>query len=232
MDQKLKNYYLDNLGIQRWLLRDNCIKHSLMTNIVKMSQPTQTSPNDTDERWRTLQQQVTKCTACALCKSRTQTVFGIGNKLANLMIIGEAPGYYEDQQGEPFVGRAGKLLDSMLKAIDLNREKVYIANILKCRPPNNRDPLAEEVESCTPFLQQQIALVKPKVLLAVGRISAHFLLNTKTPIGRLRGRIYHYSKKNIPLLVSYHPAYLLRSPLQKQKAYVDLCKVKQLLLED
>ena len=126
---------------------------------------------------------IAACTACGLDKTRTQTVFGVGNRNADLMIIGEAPGFYEDKAGEPFVGRAGQLLNAMLRAIGIDREQVYIANILKCRPPNNRDPLVNEVDLCTPFLKKQIVLINPKLLLGLGRIAAHNLLNTKTPLG-------------------------------------------------
>jgi DNA polymerase len=179
--------------------------------------------------WSQLRAQVAACTLCGLHKSRTQTVFGVGRRDAQLFVIGEAPGADEDRQGEPFVGRAGQLLNAMLRAIGLPRSEVYIANILKCRPPNNRDPQPDESTSCTPYLAQQIALVQPKVLLAVGRIAAQWLLQTDTPIGRLRGRVVPYGERNTPLVVTYHPAYLLRSPLDKAKAWTDLCKVRELL---
>jgi DNA polymerase len=138
------------------------------------------------------------------------------------MIIGEAPGFNEDQQGEPFVGRAGQLLTAMIKAIGYQREEVYIANILKCRPPENRDPTAEEVATCTPFLNQQIAMIKPRLLLAVGRVAAHYLLNSKSSLESLRGKIHTVGEERTPLIVTYHPAYLLRSPADKKKAYLDL----------
>lgn len=169
-----------------------------------------------------LRSQVAACTACCLHQGRTQTVFGVGNPNADLMFIGEAPGFHEDQQGEPFVGRAGQLLTAMIKSIGFTREQVYIANILKCRPPNNRDPLAEEVTSCTPFLQQQIKLIQPKLMLAVGRIAAHYLLNTKSSLESLRGKVHTYSETQTPLIVTYHPAYLLRNPADKKKAFQDL----------
>ena len=172
--------------------------------------------------WDTLQTTVSRCTACSLHQTRTQTVFGVGNKNADLMLIGEAPGFHEDQQGEPFVGRAGQLLTAMIKTIGFDRSQVYIANILKCRPPNNRDPLPEEVQSCTPFLNQQIALVKPRLLLAVGRIAAHYLLNTKSSLESLRNKIHRYGNDETPLIVTYHPAYLLRNPADKKKAFTDL----------
>jgi DNA polymerase len=165
---------------------------------------------------------VASCTACALHAGRTQTVFGTGSESAQLMVIGEAPGFHEDQQGKPFVGRAGQLLTAMLKAIGYQREEVFIANILKCRPPENRDPTADEVAACTPFLNQQIELIKPRLLLAVGRIAAHYLLNTKQSLESLRGRIHQFGAAGTPLIITYHPAYLLRSPSDKKKAYQDL----------
>jgi uracil-DNA glycosylase len=147
------------------------------------------------------------------------------------MIIGEAPGAEEDRQGEPFVGRAGRLLTAMLQAMGLDRGQVFIANILKCRPPNNRDPAPEEVSSCGDYLQRQIALVQPKIILAVGRIAAQNLLKIDTPIGRMRGQRYEYAGLNIPVMVTYHPAYLLRSPREKRKAWEDLQAAMQLYNE-
>jgi len=179
--------------------------------------------------WDTLQQQVAACTACSLAKTRTQTVFGVGNTQADLLLVGEAPGFHEDAKGEPFVGRAGQLLDAMLKAIGLDRSQVYIANIIKCRPPKNRDPNSEEVALCTPFLQQQISLLRPKLMVALGRIAAHFLLKSTTPLSRLRGQEFTYGDRATPLLVTYHPAYLLRSPQDKSKALIDLMKIARLL---
>jgi len=172
------------------------------------------------EAWRSLQQNVAACRACALCDTRTQTVFGVGNKQATWMLIGEAPGQNEDLQGEPFVGKAGQLLNEMLRAIGLQREQVYIANMLKCRPPNNRDPQAEEVAACHDFLQRQIQLLQPKIILAVGRIAAQNLLVTQQPLSRLRGKQHRLGE--LPLVVVHHPAYLLRSPLEKAKAWEDL----------
>lgn len=172
----------------------------------------------------TLKQCVAACQRCRLSKTRTQTVFGIGNEQADIMIIGEAPGFHEDQEGEPFVGRAGQLLNAMLSAIGLTREQVFIANIIKCRPPNNRDPLADEVEACTEYLVQQIDFIKPKVICALGRISAHYLLKTEEALGKLREQEHHY--QSIPLIVTYHPAYLLRNPIDKKKTYQDLLTLK------
>jgi len=181
--------------------------------------------------WERLRQAVSSCRACELCETRTQTVFGVGNREADLMIIGEAPGADEDRQGEPFVGRAGQLLDLILAAICLKREQVYIANILKCRPPQNRDPRPQEAQRCEPFLMRQIALVRPRVLLSVGRVSAQNLLRTDAPIGWLRGRWLEFGADRIPLMVTYHPAYLLRSPDQKSKAWRDLLQVARRLRE-
>jgi uracil-DNA glycosylase family 4 len=175
--------------------------------------------------WDDLRAAVAACQACSLWQTRTQTVFGVGHREADLMIIGEAPGADEDRQGEPFVGRAGQLLNLMLAAIGLDRSRVYIANILKCRPPGNRDPLPEETLRCQPFLLQQIALIRPRVLLSVGRISAQTLLRTDTPISRLRGKWYEFGPDKTPLMVTYHPAYLLRSPEQKGRAWQDLVEV-------
>ena len=182
--------------------------------------------------WETLRQCVANCTACTLHESRTQTVFGIGSHDAKLMIIGEAPGFHEDQQGEPFVGRAGQLLTAMIKAMGYQRQDVYIANILKCWPPENRDLIAEEVATCTPFLNQQIALLKPQLLLAVGHIAAHYLLNTKKSLESLRGQIHYFGGSQTPLIVTYHPAYLLRSPADKKKAYADLQFAQQTIAND
>ena len=179
--------------------------------------------------WPALQQRVAACTACDLHKTRTQTVFGVGKRDADWMIIGEAPGAEEDRQGEPFVGRAGQLLNAMLKAIGLAREQVFIANVLKCRPPNNRDPQPHEAARCEPFLLRQVELVNPKVILAVGRISAQHLLNSTAPVGRLRGRVHSFGDQGIPLVVTYHPAYLLRSPAEKRRAWDDLLLARSVL---
>lgn len=181
--------------------------------------------------WESLQQCVAHCTACPLHLTRTQTVFGTGSHQAKLMIIGEAPGFYEDQQGKPFVGCAGQLLTAMIKAMGYTRDEVYIANILKCRPPNNRDPNAEEVATCTPFLQQQIALLQPQLLLAVGRIAAHYLLDTKKTLESLRNKIHTFGERQTPLIITYHPAYLLRNPADKRKAYADLQFIQKTLVE-
>ena len=173
--------------------------------------------------WDALRAAVSSCSRCSeLAASRTQTVFGVGNPQADWLVIGEAPGAEEDRQGVPFVGRAGKLLDARLAAIALDRGKVYIANVLKCRPPNNRDPRPEEAQNCRPFLQRQIELIAPRLILVVGRIAAQNLLQTDEPLGRLRGKVHTLPDLGIPVVVTYHPAYLLRSPRDKRKAWDDL----------
>ncbi len=172
--------------------------------------------------WQSLQKTVATCQLCDLHKSRTQTVFGHGNPQANWMVVGEAPGVEEDRQGLPFVGRAGQLLTNMLAAIGLMRDEVYIANVLKCRPPNNRDPKPEEAMACSAYLQRQFELVEPKIILVVGRVAAQNLLNTREPLARLRGRVHRLPDRDIPVVVTYHPAYLLRKPVDKRKAWDDL----------
>lgn len=172
--------------------------------------------------WGALRSRVAACTACELHRSRTQTVFGVGSTRAEWLVLGEAPGAEEDRRGEPFVGRAGKLLNAMLEAVGLAREDVFIANILKCRPPSNRDPRPEEVASCAGFLERQIEMLAPKLIVALGRVAAQNLLNSDAPIGKMRGRLHHYGKDEIPVVVTYHPAYLLRSPLEKRKSWQDL----------
>lgn len=176
--------------------------------------------------WPELRDAVANCQACGLCKSRRNTVFGVGNVQADWMIVGEAPGENEDRQGEPFVGAAGQLLDNMLRAVGRSRQGeagqgTYIANVLKCRPPANRNPLPEEVAKCEPYLVRQVALVKPRVIVAMGRFAVQSLLKTTEPIGRLRGRVHRY--EGVPVIVTYHPAYLLRTPGDKGKAWADLC---------
>ncbi len=176
--------------------------------------------------WPELRDCVASCTRCELSASRTNTVFGVGNPDADWLIIGEAPGAEEDRRGEPFVGRAGQLLDQMLFAIGQSREKVFIANILKCRPPDNRDPKPGEAAACRDYLERQIELIQPKIILAVGKIAAQNLLGTDDPVGRMRGR--QHDLGGIPLVVTYHPAYLLRSPTQKYKSWSDLCLAARL----
>jgi uracil-DNA glycosylase len=172
--------------------------------------------------WAALEQAVSACTRCPLHAGRTRTVFGVGSRSADLLIVGEAPGAEEDRRGEPFVGRAGKLLDAMLAALGLSRTGVYIANVVKCRPPDNRDPRQEEAEACAPYLDRQIELLAPTIILAVGRVAAQRLLASDAPVGRLRGRVHRYGPAGLPLVVTWHPAYLLRRPGAKADAWRDL----------
>jgi uracil-DNA glycosylase family 4 len=172
--------------------------------------------------WESLQDCVKTCDACSLAETRTQAVFGVGDPNADWLMIGEAPGAEEDRKGEPFVGQAGQLLDNMLAAIKLKRgQNVYIANVLKCRPPGNRDPQGEEVVQCDPFLKRQVALIQPRLIIALGKFAAQTLLNTDATIASLRGRLHDYH--GVPVIVTYHPAYLLRNLPDKAKAWEDLC---------
>lgn len=187
--------------------------------------------------WDELQAAVAACTACGLCRTRTQTVFGVGNRAAHCMIVGEAPGAEEDARGEPFVGQAGRLLDNMLASVGLSRTQgapqsaVYIANVLKCRPPGNRNPAPDEVAPCEPHLLRQIALVQPKLVLVMGRFAAQSLLGTEASIASLRGRVHHIdvAGRRVPVVVSYHPAYLLRNLADKSKSWADLCLARRTL---
>ena len=239
LPEDLRRYYLDAMGIQLWQPRDSLAVRPVEESPVddEMIESTglddtplttdRADPADNRSAWERLERAVATCTKCELHRTRTQTVFGTGDRHADLLIIGEAPGRDEDLRGEPFVGRAGQLLNAMLLAIGFQREQVYIANILKCRPPNNRDPRIEEAAACSPYLQAQIELIRPKVILALGRIAAHNLLNTDDSLGALRGRRHSYA--GVPLIVSYHPAYLLRSPAEKRKSWQDLKTVMALL---
>ncbi|MBV6418590.1 MAG: Type-4 uracil-DNA glycosylase [Steroidobacteraceae bacterium] len=202
MDPARRAHYLDALGIDAYRSRSR-----------------RKAP---DASWEALRSEVAVCVKCRLCETRTQTVFGVGDPHARWLIVGEAPGAEEDRRGEPFVGRAGQLLDSMLRALGLARDTVFIANILKCRPPGNRDPKPEEIAACLPYLMRQIASIAPDIILAVGRISAQTLLGTDVPVARLRGRVHQFGPSGTPLVVTYHPAYLLRSPGEKRKAWEDL----------
>ena len=222
--------YLRAMGIQTWASREQASvdmidevaaparKKLVEVDINVKSTISEIDPSQLD--WPALQSAVTSCTACALHESRTKTVFGVGDYNAKVMVIGEAPGADEDQQGEPFVGPVGYLLNNMLLAIGYKREQVYIANILKCRPPEDRDPQPEEVSQCEGYLKRQIAMVKPVVILAVGRIAAQNLMKVETPIGKMRGKPYQYA--DTPVVVTYHPAYLLRKPSEKVKSWDDL----------
>ncbi|MGB5210938.1 MAG: uracil-DNA glycosylase [Gammaproteobacteria bacterium] len=179
--------------------------------------------------WETLQATVSACQLCPLAETRSNTVFGVGAAAADWMIIGEAPGAEEDRRGEPFVGRAGQLLDSMLAGVSQSRATAYIANVIKCRPPDNRDPSVEEANCCAPYLERQIELIQPRVILAVGRVAAQRLLGQDVPVGRLRGQIHHFGPRRTPLIVTYHPAYLLRRPSEKGKVWRDLLLARSLL---
>lgn len=191
--------------------------------------PDERAPEESIERlgWEALEARVAACTRCPLHAGRTRTVFGVGNRRADWLIVGEAPGAEEDRKGEPFVGRAGRLLDAMLAALGHRRDEVYIANVVKCRPPENRDPQPDEATACAPYLDRQIALLGPRVILAVGRVAAQRLLASDTPVGRLRGRIHRYGPAAIPLVVTWHPAYLLRRPEAKAEAWRDLVLAAQ-----
>jgi DNA polymerase len=196
-----------------------------------------TPPREVPADWDGLRAAVAGCEQCKLCRTRTNTVFGVGSIKSPLMVVGEGPGADEDAQGEPFVGRAGKLLDQMLAAIGRSRgeaeadKAVFIANVVKCRPPGNRDPEPDEVEACRPYLDRQISLVKPRLIVALGRVAAQRLLDTDAPLSKLRGPLYHYGPEETPVLITYHPAYLLRSPGEKAKSWQDLKRVSRFLRE-
>ncbi len=178
---------------------------------------------DEAARWAALEEEVAACTRCALAAGRSRTVFGVGDRHARWLLVGEGPGRDEDLKGEPFVGRAGRLLDKMLEALGLMREQVFIANVVKCRPPDNRTPLEDECRACLPYLERQIALVRPSLVLALGRVAAQSLLRTNAPLSALRGRVLRYEGPvESPLVVTYHPAYLLRQPTAKAEAWRDL----------
>ena len=221
MDTNQKQALLGKMGVDVYKLRNADREDESQNYYIEPEQVPELSA---------LQQQVAACQNCHLHQSRTQTVFGVGNPNAKVMFVGEAPGRDEDLQGEPFVGRAGQLLSLMLMALGWKREDVYIANILKCRPPNNRNPEAAEIVQCEPYLIQQIELIQPQLLVALGRIAAQNLLATNTSISRLRGQKHLYEKGKIPLVVTYHPAYLLRNPIDKAKSWQDLLFIRSLLV--
>jgi DNA polymerase len=209
--------YLAALGVTDWRQRRAL---AVAPPAVRAQIPQRDAP-DADS-WDIVAGEVAACTRCALHQCRNRTVFGVGNRRARWLIVGEAPGAEEDRQGEPFVGRAGKLLDSMLHAIGLARGQVFIANVLKCRPPDNRAPAPAEVAQCLPYLERQIALLRPSIMLALGSVAAQNLLATDVPVGRLRGHVHTFGSARTPLVVTYHPAYLLRSPGEKRKSWEDL----------
>lgn len=261
MPEELRRYYLDVMGIQAWEDLDAqptpdehvpdaqaaaavtetvaaatvaAVKAEPVSEpaqaVAEEPQTTKTETSDVAQSdWAELNTIVEQCQRCDLNRTRRQTVFGVGNQHANLLVIGEAPGQDEDAQGEPFVGEAGQLLTAMLKAINLPREEVYITNVLKCHTPDNRDPLAVEIENCNTYLRRQIALLQPKAIYAVGRVAAQALLNSKESISKLRK--HQHSFEGIPLIASYHPAYLLRKPSEKRTAWHDLQQLQRLLAE-
>ena len=242
---KRREQVLALLGVERWsaneMPRDGMpsppdLPASLIPAAATPLVINATTPFVIDSHWDGLRTQVRDCMQCKLCKTRTNTVFGVGNPAASLMVVGEGPGADEDASGEPFVGRAGKLLDEMLKAIGRSRLEalegagsagVFIANVVKCRPPGNRDPEKDEVEACRSYLDAQIAHVKPKLIVALGRIAAQRLLGTDEPLSRLRGPLHQYGPSQTPVFVTYHPAYLLRAPKEKAKSWEDLKKIAQ-----
>jgi len=236
--------YLTTMGVTVWVDQSapELVVPGLNTDAPGREQPVTEAPagkpvarpydpnlDITTLNWTDLADQVSTCTACELHTGRTHAAFGVGNQQADLMFIGESPGADEDRQGEPFVGPAGQLLNEMLKAIGLQRQTVYIANILKCRTPNNRDPKVNEIEQCSAYLYRQIALVQPKLIVAVGRIATQRLLSTDTALSKLRGKVHILNETQTPFIATYHPAYLLRAPLEKRKAWEDLLFVKKTL---
>jgi len=228
VDNAIRLQYLTTMGIDVWIPKK--VAPVIMPPQVTVDvEPLKTHIEPSvSEQWSELKAEVQNCTKCALCQSRTQTVFGSGNQHTDWLLIGEAPGQQEDEQGEPFVGVAGQLLTEMLRAIGLDREQVFIANILKCRPPSNRDPHAEEIKRCKDYWQRQYQLVQPKIILAVGRVAAQTLLETDATVAKLRGKVHFYN--NTPVVVVYHPAYLLRSLSEKRKAWQDLQLAKQTVI--
>jgi DNA polymerase len=226
----LRRQYLEAMGVELW--RQRASRAAPLAPAERPAEPARVLPaptrtSDSTMNWDSLADAVRGCTKCGLHATRTQTVFGVGNRRAQWMFVGEAPGADEDAQGEPFVGRAGQLLNAMLFAIGLKREEVYIANVLKCRPPGNRDPQPTEVEQCEPYLIRQIELIQPRLIVALGRHAAHSLLKTELPLSKLRGQRLSYH--GTALVVTYHPAYLLRSPGEKRKAWEDLCLAKAIM---
>jgi DNA polymerase len=200
---------------------------------VTMSQGEPPTPVESLD-WVALESAVAGCTACGLCKSRKQAVFGVGNRQAHWLLVGEAPGAEEDARGEPFVGQAGRLLDNMLASVGLSRSgadehAVYIANVLKCRPPGNRNPDPSEVARCEPYLLRQVALIQPRLILVMGRFAAQSLLGTDAAIAALRGRVHaiRIGDRDVPVVVTYHPAYLLRNLADKAKSWADLCLARE-----
>jgi DNA polymerase len=222
MDNATRLQYLDAMGIDVWIPKESTSEHDLISFEAGSpeNKPVQDKLEVGDDKWNTLEREVRECEKCALCQTRTQTVFGVGNINADWMFIGEAPGKSEDLEGKPFLGQTGSLLMEMIRSIGLQREQVYIANILKCSPPEKRDPKKDEIDKCQVYLHRQIDLVKPKIIVAVGRIAAQTLLKTKDPLSKLRGNSYQFNGSS--LVVIYHPAYLLRALPEKRKAWQDM----------
>jgi len=234
----MRHHYLQTMGITRWVRRESDpvvlddaepeqkppveAQTELVTDVELTVVQTPDSHMVDELDWPELQQSVAACVACDLHATRTQTVFGSGNQQADWMIVGEAPGAEEEQQGTPFMGQSGQLLTAMIEAMGLKREQVYITNVLKCRPPENRDPDADEMMACHSFLRRQIALLQPKVILAVGRVAAQNILDSTELMKDLRGKVFKYKDSGIPVVATYHPAYLLRAPTEKRKAWQDL----------
>jgi len=232
MDSATRRLYLDAMGIDVYVRRElppqaGNVSASSAGGMAVADEPLIASTPEAMLDWDSLVAKVAACERCELHRTRTQTVFARGDRRARWMVVGEAPGAEEDRQGEPFVGRAGQLLDMMLRALGLERGEVFIANVLKCRPPGNRDPAPEEARLCRGYLDRQIELVSPTLILAVGRIAAQNLLGTDTPLGKLRGRVHELGLARRPVVVTYHPAYLLRSPSEKRKAWADLVFAQQ-----
>ena len=222
LNEQQRRAYLDAIGIDVWVPRGQVDAEVELHGDMPV-------PEAANLDWEALRESVSTCTGCNLYHGRTQTVFGVGNADADWMFIGEAPGAEEDRRGEPFVGRSGQLLDQMLAAIGQSRDSVFIANIIKCRPPDNRDPKPEEASACRAYLERQIEIVSPSIIIAVGKIAAQNLLGTDSPVGRLRGKRHSFG--NVPLVVTYHPAYLLRSPSQKRKSWDDFCLARSIVRE-
>ncbi|MEK6805143.1 MAG: uracil-DNA glycosylase [Pseudomonadota bacterium] len=230
MKMATRGKYLKALGVETWTRRNKPVEAIAAAVVEPAGMRSAPSMDFTQPEWGALRAAVKDCRQCGLCETRTQTVFGVGPETAPLMVVGEGPGADEDAQGEPFVGRAGKLLDEMLKSIGHTRKtNTFIANVVKCRPPGNREPSEEEAEACQDYLIAQIRLVKPALILALGRIAAQRLLFTEEPLARLRGPLHHWGPDKVPLMVTYHPAYLLRSPGEKAKSWDDLKKVHRFL---
>jgi len=236
----MRDQYLQAMGITRWVKRepdpvsvvdkidveksdDNLISEQAKLNEVELSVVQTPESHQADNLdWPSLAEQVSTCVACDLHATRTQAVFGEGSQQADWLIIGDAPGTEEDLQGVPFLGQGGQLLTAMIEAMGLERQQVYITNSLKCRPPESRDPNIEETVACHVFLKRQIELLQPKVILAVGLVAAHNLLESSGPMKTMRGQTFTYKDTGIPVVVTYHPAYLLRAPSNKAKAWQDL----------